>query len=52
MCIIKLMSTKKKKAVEKKYRGCLIRSTNTNTTGITEDVILEEEQKECKATPQ
>jgi hypothetical protein len=51
MNIIKMTSTRKKKG-RKKYRGCLIRSTNTNTTGITEDVILEEEQKECKATSQ
>jgi hypothetical protein len=52
MNIIKMTSTRKKKKGRKKYRGCLIRSTNSNTTSITEDVILEEEQKECKATPQ
>ena len=43
---------KKEKSSRKKYRGCLIRSKNTtNTTSITEEVILEE-QKKCKATPQ
>jgi hypothetical protein len=43
---------KKEKSSEKNYRrGCLIQSKNTtNTTSITEEVILEE-QNECKATP-
>ena len=52
ICNVYHQNDEYKKSSRKKYRGCLIRSKNTDTTTSTTEEVILEEQKECKATPQ